>query len=140
MTLRKKMLIWGALAGIPLCVWAITDDFGYFWQYSSVGWNADQYGLTGNPDAFHLVGYVNDPGGHYAVAAVGQGLISPTPNSLVVGINNEVSSAPTSEQPLFTVANGASSWMPNNVFEVRQDGTVIMTERQGDVLMGGYSN
>ena len=133
------MLIWGALAGIPLCAWAITDSFGYFWQYSSVGWNADQSGLTGNPDAFHLVGYVNDPGGHWAVSAIGEGLISPTPTSLAVGSYNEVSSAPATEQPLFTVANGV--WgTPNNIFEVRKDGTVIMTEKQGDVLMGGYSN
>jgi hypothetical protein len=134
----KKAGLFALVATVPISLWAVSDSMGHFWDGVNIGsnsWNATTSSNSA-PEDFLMVGLYNSADNRYRVGLVGRSLIAPCDDSLVVGdFNDPTGSSSTS---VFTVANGSSATLPKNLFEVRRNGDVIITEPQGDIPMGIY--
>jgi hypothetical protein len=82
-------------------------------------------------------------------AAMGDAATASSYSSLVVGRFNKLeandNSTPSTsawfgKDPLFILGNGASTGSRNNAFAVYKDGTVTMSNAQGDISMGQFGN
>jgi len=140
----KKRLGLLAAASIPISAmtaWAISDTSGYFSNLVDVGSNY----IASSETAVLMVGYGNTLDASSA-AAIGSSLSTHYDDSLVVGsfnlpaANLTKPNSPTAFVVGIGYAGTSSPWIPTkkNALEVYKDGTVIINERQGDVLMGDF--
>lgn len=124
----------GALAGVPLTLWAAgltgsditVTTWGLFGTYNYVGYSNSSVAVgtsNTNYDADNSL-------------LVGSNLIAYDDNSLVVGKWNE----DTGGQELFVAAIGTDYSNKKNAFEVTAEGRVRIPEVQGELSLGDYGN
>lgn len=83
-----------------------------------------------------MAGQSNGASG-WANATLGAGLINNWNYATVVGVFNAYNGG---DGLLFVVGNGTSSTVRKNAVEVYNDGTMVISKRQGDIVMGVYGN
>jgi hypothetical protein len=78
-----------------------------------------------------------------ASVAMGQGTTANWYGSLVIGRWNVPSATidPTNwwdSEPVFVIGNGTDADHPKDAFVVKKNGEVVISKRQGDILMGDF--